>query len=246
MLINNRNLNVEYHGNPQNPAVLMLHHGLGSTQAWREQIPALTAVGYHPILYDRWGYGKSEPRPHLSVPDFRDDLADLLSIIKILKSPSFSLIGHSDGGTIALYFAAQYPSCIKALVVVAAHIYLEPRIEPGIQAIQQAFEKDFRFRRVMERTHGEKFNSTFYNWFDGWHNPVAFEWDMRKCIRNIRCPTLVIQGKEDEHASPQHAIDIAESIPSAELWLVPDARHMLPQEVPVEFNQKVVDFLNAT
>jgi pimeloyl-ACP methyl ester carboxylesterase len=245
MIINNRSINIEYHGEPEHPAVLMLHHGLGSTKAWREQVPALISAGYRVIVYDRWGYGKSEPRPFLSVPDFKDDLDDLQSIVNLIQHPSIRMIGHSDGGTIALYFAAQNPSLVKALVLVAAHIYLEPKMEPGFLALKQSFEKDLRFRQGMKRVHGEKFHSTFYNWFDGWYKYHLFEWDMRKRLRDIHCPTLVIQGKGDEFATTDHAVDITKNIPSAELW-IPDARHMLPQEIPVEFNRKVVDFLNKT
>jgi pimeloyl-ACP methyl ester carboxylesterase len=54
----------------------------------------------------------------------------------------------------------------------------------------------------------------------------------------------VIQGEGDEHATPEHAVDIAENIPGAELWLVPGAKHMLPQEMAELFNQKVLSFLN--
>ena len=254
MHINSRDLHVETcelqartkPGRDKDHPVIFLHHGLGSTRAWQGQVPAFSKAGYRVIVYDRWGYGNSETRPHLAVPSFKDDLADLRALIETFDVKRATLIGHSDGGSIALYYAARYPEQVYSLVTVAAHIYLEPKMEPGIQDILQAFKSDQRFRKGLRRAHGEKFESTFNNWYDGWHSPEALEWDMRPLLSRIKCPTLVIQGECDEHATPQHAIDIAENIPSAELWLVPDARHMLPQEVPVEFNQKVVDFLNAT
>ena len=124
---------------------MLLHHGLGSTRSWRKQVPALAEAGYRVIVYDRWGYGQSEARPYLEVPSFRDDLADLESILSTFRSQSTTLIGHSDGGTIALYWAAQHPEQVASLVTIAAHIYLEPKMEPGIQAIQQTFEQDEEF-----------------------------------------------------------------------------------------------------
>jgi pimeloyl-ACP methyl ester carboxylesterase len=156
------------------------------------------------------------------------------------------LIGHSDGGTIALYYAMQYPEKVAALVTVAAHIYLEPKMEPGIQGIRQTFEGDPRFRDGLHRLHGDKFESVFFNWFDGWHTPKALAWDLRPHLPEIACPTLVIQGEDDEHATPQHAHDVAEGIPDAELWLVPGAKHMLPQDSPEVFNLKLLEFLRAT
>ena len=251
MRVNNRDLHVETYGTETSaipgrgadPAVIFLHHGLGSTRAWRGQVPAFSKAGYRAIVYDRWGYGKSEARPHLAVPSFEDDLADLHRLLEIFEVQDTTLIGHSDGGSIALYYAARYPERVQAMVTVAAHIYLEPKMEPGIQTIRQAFESGVSFRKGLHRAHGEKYESTFYNWFNGWHTPAALEWDMRPLLSMIKCPTLVIQGEGDEHASPQHAIDIAKHIPGAELWLVPGAKHMLPQEMTAAFNQKVLSFL---
>ena len=243
MQINNREIHIEQHGDPIDPTIILLHHGLGSTQAWQGQIQALTKGGYHLILYDRWGYGKSESRPYLAVPDFKDDLADLHEIISIYKPDPLVLLGHSDGGSVALYYAAKNPGNLDALIIVAAHIYLEPKMEPGIQAIQSAFEYDKGFRKGMRRIHGEKFESTFYNWYNGWHTPKTLNWDMRPSLTKIKCPVFVIQGEEDEHATSQHAEDIADNISSSELWLVPGARHMLPQEIPDKFNQEVLKYL---
>jgi pimeloyl-ACP methyl ester carboxylesterase len=243
MFINTHELHIETYGAQRSDPVIFLHHGLGSTQAWRRQFHDFVEAGYRVIAYDRWGYGKSESRPSLAVPSFEDDLADLRALLETKNLQLITLIGHSDGASIALKFAAEYPEKVKALVTVAAHIYLESKMEPGIQSVRFAFKNDQRFRKGLQRAHGEKFESTFNNWYDGWHNPVALEWDMRASLSKIQCPTLVIQGDNDEHATPQHAIDIAENIHKAELWLVPGAKHMLPQEIAEGFNQRVLDFL---
>lgn len=243
MWINNRQLHVETHGPSDGSPLVFLHHGLGSTMAWRRQILDFTRAGYRLLLYDRWGYGRSQARPHLAVPGFEDDLVDLGLLLDAFDLPTVAFIGHSDGGSIASYFAAAHPERVSALVTVAAHIYLEPKMEPGIEGIRQAFQSDASFQQGLARVHGEKYRSTFDNWYDGWHTPAALDWDMRPLLSDIRCPTLVIQGEEDEHATPQHARHIAQHIPGAQLWLVPGARHMLPQEIPNEFNRRVLDFL---
>jgi pimeloyl-ACP methyl ester carboxylesterase len=163
MLINGRHLNIETYGPDNGPPVVFLHHGLGSTLSWYGQIPMFVEAGYRVIVYDRWGYGQSEPRHYLNVPSFTDDLADLGETLECLNIEPSTLIGHSDGGTIAIYYAAQNPEKVTALVTVAAHIYLEPKMEPGILAIKTAFENDPRFRKGMQRAHGEKFESVFNN-----------------------------------------------------------------------------------
>jgi pimeloyl-ACP methyl ester carboxylesterase len=245
MLINGRDLHIEIAGPKDGHLIIFLHHGLGSTRAWRHQVPAFVGTGFQVMLYDRWGYGNSEARPFLSVPGFEDDLVDLKTLFDLFNHQQVTLIGHSDGGSIALYFAVQFPEHVTALVTVAAHIYLEEMMVPGILGIKRAFENDARFRGGLRRAHGDKFESTFYNWFDGWKVPEAQEWDMRPELSKIQCPALVVQGLDDEHASPQHAVDIAENIPNSELWLVPGANHMLPQETPDEFNLRVLSFINS-
>lgn len=245
MIINNHNIHFESHGPDDAPAIVLLHHGLGSTRAWRKQVPALVDAGYRVLVYDRWGYGGSDDRVGLDVPSFEEDLADLDHLLTTCNMQPATLIGHSDGGTLALYFAIRYPERVSALVTVAAHIYLEPKMQPGILGIKQTFEQDARFRKGMQLAHGDKYESVFANWFDSWHQPAALDWDMRALLGGIACPTLVIQGEHDEHATPQHAIDIAENIPGAELWLAENAAHMLPQEMPDTFNEKVLEFLSV-
>ena len=68
---------------------------------------------------------------------------------------------------------------------------------------------------------------------------------MRPLLAGISCPALVIQGEQDEHATPQHARDIAAAIPGAELWLLPGAGHMLPQEAAERFNPRLIEFLSG-
>lgn len=243
MLIRGHNLHVELHGAPDAPPVILLHHGLGSVRAWKSNIPDLAAAGFRVIAYDRWGYGKSDARPSLGQPYFADDLVDLEQLMSQLEINQAALIGHSDGGTIALYFAAANPQRVTRLVVVAAHIYVEPKMQPGMQMIRHTFENDPDFRGKFFHQHGEKAPSVFKNWYDGWYKVEHLAWDMRPTLSRITCPTLVVQGKDDEHASPQHARDIAAAIPGAHLWLVPGAGHMLPQDCAEVFNRKVIDFL---
>ena len=243
MLINGHKLYVEHNGSENGPAVVLLHHGLGSVRAWREQIPILVDAGYQVVVYDRWGYGGSDARPELDLPTFTTDLEDLHSLLEQLGIQRAALLGHSDGGTIALYFAAQYPNRVSCLMTVAAHIYVEPKMGPAILGISQSFETDERFTLGMQHAHGEKYNGVFHHWFDGWHRIESLTWDMRPALAQIRCPTLIVQGEADEHATPQHAKDIVEAIPGAELWLLPGAGHMLPQENANLFNPRLIQFL---
>jgi pimeloyl-ACP methyl ester carboxylesterase len=244
MIVNGHDLHIECSGPEQGPAVVLLHHGLGSLRAWKEQTTALAQAGWRVLAYDRWGYGESQARPALDLPTFNTDLQDLQAILAGYAMEKVALVGHSDGGTMALYYAAQHPGQVTCLVTVAAHIYVEAKMEPGILGIRQAFEQDQRFRQGLRGAHGEKYPGVFHNWFDGWHRIESLSWDMRPLLGSIRCRALIVQGEDDEHATPQQARDIAAGIPRAELWLVPHARHMLPQECAGLFTPRLIKFLN--
>ncbi|MBN1537997.1 MAG: alpha/beta hydrolase [Anaerolineales bacterium] len=242
-LINGRNLFVETYGHADDPALFFLHQGLGSTYSWKEQTQFFAQAGYYVIVYDRWGYGKSDPRHSVITSGFADDIADLTGLVGVLNIQRAALIGHSDGGTLTLYFAALNPEITACIVIISAHIYIELKMKPGIMQVRKMFYENIWFRNALERLHGEKTSRVFSNWYDGWMNPVNLDWDMRPLIRRISCPTLVIQGDEDEHATPQHARDIAEAIPGADLWMPTGGKHLFPQVQPEIFNTKTLSFL---
>ena len=201
-------------------------------------------AGFRPIVYDRWGYGASDPRPGLDIHSFEVDIEDLSALLDHLGLSRATLVGHSDGGTLALYFAAAHPQRVTCLVTIAAHVYVEPKMRAAIWSIRQTYEDDAEFRQRFRRAHGDKYQQVFDNWFYGWVKPENLIWDMRPLLRQITCPVLVIQGSEDEDASPQHARDIAAGIPGAELWLAPGAGHMLPRQAARDFNHRLVEFLS--
>jgi pimeloyl-ACP methyl ester carboxylesterase len=244
--INGHLISVQTDGPEHGPAVVLLHHGLGAVRSWKEQIPVLAAAGYRVVAYDRWGHGKSAPRKVWSMPYFEEDLADLQIILDKLGLDQAALIGHSDGGKIAMYYAVNNPNRVTSLVIISAHIYIEPKMSLGIQSVRSDFEQDYKFQQKMQRVHGDKTEALFRGWFDGWNNIGIQDWDMRPVINQITCPSLVVQGMEDEHATPQHARDMAAAIPDADLWLAPGAGHMLPQDFPEEFNQRMLNFLGKT
>jgi pimeloyl-ACP methyl ester carboxylesterase len=255
LAINGHDLYVEVRGPQDGPAVVLLHHGLGAVRSWKEQIPALASAGFKVLVYDRWGHGSSEVRAEYGMPLFLEDQADLAALLERYDITQTALVGHSDGGKVAMYWAAAqavasaaasaaaWPARVTCLVVVSTHIYIEKKMSSGIEEVRRDFELDAEFQDKMARVHGDQAEDVFWGWYNGWSKPEHLEWDMRPLIHSIACPTLVVQGLEDEHASPQHARDIAAAIPGADLWLVPEAGHMLPQDFPEMFNQKLLDFL---
>ncbi len=239
LLINGHEIYIEKFGSNHNPLVILLHHGLGSGKAWQKQIQILLENGFAVWVYDRWGYGNSSDRMELDPPWFEADVADVYELLKE-SSDKVILIGHSDGGNIALSFTIKYPKKVLGAIIIAAHIYVEPKMIDGMMALQRAFQNQESFRRGLAKVHGKKM--VFERWWRAW-TELEPNWDMREKLSQIRCPVLVIQGGQDEHATTQHAIDCAQAIPHGQVWILAEAKHMLPQENAEEFNPKMIEFL---
>ena len=95
---------------------MFLHHFGGSSRAWSEVINQL-GDDYHCVAPDLRGFGDSDaPAANYSIKDYADDVAGLVEVLKLKR---YVLIGHSMGGKIALYYAAQKPSGLELLVLLA-------------------------------------------------------------------------------------------------------------------------------
>src|SRR3954462_823104 len=108
------------------PALVFLHEGLGSVGLWRASPERLAAAtGRRALLYSRAGHGFSDVPDAPRAPRFMHDealdvLPDLLAEHAI-ASPV--LVGHSDGGSIALIHASEHP--VAGLVLLAPHVFVE-------------------------------------------------------------------------------------------------------------------------
>ena len=225
--------------------VVLLHTGLGSTADWRDHLGALASRGYRAVAYDRWGYGRSAQRAQFAPPHFQADVDDLTALLGALGRSRAALVGHSDGGTIALDMAARHPERVAALVVVAAHVYVEVKTVAGIRALQSRHACDPAMSAALLRRHGPKAGPLAEAWFRAWSRPEAWLWDMRARLGAVRCPTLVVQGEADEFATVTHARRIAAAVSGARLWLEPGVGHLLPQTVPDAFGARLISFLTA-
>lgn len=232
----------ERYGLAQDPCVLLLHHGLGSIRSWRRQIPAFVAAGWQVVVFDRWGYGRSDRREEFEHAYLVNDRDEAFRLLDALGVEQLALVGHSDGGSIALLMACEQPQRISAMVVVAAHIYVEPKMEAGLDLIAQ-MGTNAAFLAGLKREHGDRTEDLIHAWLKHWRSAGTQSLSMRDRLLEIRCPTLVIQGELDEHATPQHAIDIANGVQQGSLWLIPSVKHMPAHEIPEVFNQHVLEFL---
>jgi pimeloyl-ACP methyl ester carboxylesterase len=185
------------------PPLVFLHEGLGSVALWRDFPAAVVeATGAEAYVYSRAGYGRSGPRPGPYAPDYMHREADevLPALLAALGVERPVLVGHSDGASIALLHAARPGADDRALVLLAAHVIVEDASVTSIAAARQAYAGGGGLRERLARYHDDV-DSAFWGWNDIWLEPAFRAWDLRPSLPAVRCPTLVIQGEDDEYGT---------------------------------------------
>jgi len=204
--VKNRLLEYAWHGPRADraPTLVFLHEGLGCVATWKE-FPARVAAetGYGALVYSRAGYGSSDPcelpRPVRFMHD--EALTILPAVLNALEIRETILIGHSDGGSIALIHAGGTKDArVKGLILLAPHIFVE---DLGIDSIRR-IRDDYRsgdLRRRLERFHGKNVDTAFWGWNDVWLNPEFRSWNIEEYLPRISVPVLLIQGEDDQYGT---------------------------------------------
>ena len=216
------------------PILVFLHEGLGSIGQWGAFPAQLCArTGLPGLVYERWGYGRSDPLTGPRPDDYlhreaQDSLPEVLAACGITDPPI--LFGHSDGGSIALLFAATWPERTRAVVSEAAHVFVEEVCLAGIRVARDVYERG-SLRDGLRRHHGDNTDSMFRGWCDTWLRPDYRDWNMAAELRRITCPALIIQGEDDEYGTYAQVETIAAGVsgPAEILWL-PGCAHVPHQQ----------------
>jgi pimeloyl-ACP methyl ester carboxylesterase len=206
--------------------IVMLHEGLGSIALWKDFPQRLAArTGCRVLVYSRYGHGNSEKLAEKRPVEFMHHegevvLPELLDKLDIERP---ILLGHSDGGSIALIFAGRYPERPRALILEAPHVFVEDHGLASIAAAKIAFETtDFRDKLARYHVHVDE---VFRGWNDIWLDPRFRSWNIESYLESIRCPILCIQGEEDEYGTLAQVEAIAARVPGTEIVMLPDCTH---------------------
>jgi pimeloyl-ACP methyl ester carboxylesterase len=180
---------------------VLLHEGLGSVARWRDFPQALAAAtGWRTLAYSRRGYGRSPPIDGPRAIDYlhREALDVLPDFCRAHALENPVLVGHSDGASIALIHAGAGQE-VSGIVAMGPHVFVEDLSIAGIAAAREAWETtDLRSR--LARYHDDV-EGAFRGWNDIWLDPGFRAWNIERYLRGIRCPVLLIQGKDDEYGT---------------------------------------------
>ncbi|MBK6767005.1 MAG: alpha/beta hydrolase [bacterium] len=121
------------------------------------------------------------------------------------------LVGHSDGGSIALVAAALYPERVQSVVAMAAHVFLEEVTLAGVRDTV-ATAGETRLLERLEKYHGAKSERLYSVWHETWLDLAHREWNLMDFLPHIHCPVLVMQGDLDEYGSVEQVKGIVKGV----------------------------------
>jgi pimeloyl-ACP methyl ester carboxylesterase len=230
------------------PLIVFLHEGLGSVAMWKDFPQRLCdAAVCRGLVYSRPGYGRSTPRPadeHWASDFMHRQAHELLpALLQALgvDTQRMWLLGHSDGGSIALLYAARSARQLAGAVVVAPHIMVEAISLASIEGARQAYLQP-GLREGLAKYHDDP-DSAFWGWNRGWLDPAFSSWSIEDEITTITCPLLAVQGVDDEYGTLEQVRGIARRLPQTRLLEIPGCGHSPHRDQPAALMAAVCDVM---
>lgn len=227
---------------------ILLIHGstIDSHTDWDSIAPEL-AKEYLVFAPDCRGHGRSN-NPNMSY-SFKELAGDAVAFLHAMGYEKAHIIGHSNGGNVALVILMEHPEVVQTCIPQAANAYVTRYLidrEPKVFDPDRVAREAPQWRDEMIALHGE------VNGADYWKDMLWLT--MKEIISEpnyspselarVERPTLVIMGAEDTVNAPdEHAQYIANHIPNAELWIPEKTAHNVHLERREEWIEKVLEFL---
>ena len=222
-------------------AVVLLHGAFDNSEDWGYQIPALVESGHRAILIDNRGRGRST----LGTEALSYELMarEVLAVMDALGIATFSIVGWSDGATIALILAMQHPSRVASVFVFGGSMDLTgvKDVDPSVPILGLVFGRakiDYA-RLSPEAATFDVMAKAVSHMMRTQPNYTAPE------LAAIRTRVAIAVGDNDEFIKPEHTAYLVRTIPGARLITLPSVSHFAMLQRPDDFNRALLEFLVA-
>jgi 3-oxoadipate enol-lactonase len=258
MKIRANGIDVNYTVEGDGPWLTMSHSLACNLHMWDEEAKRLSKR-YKVLRYDTRGHGASgAPAGAYTMELLADDLHGLLQGLG-MKSTHF--VGLSMGGMIGQTYALKYPGMFKSLALCdttsrypaeAAGLWAERIKTVEAQGMEPLVESTLArwFTEPFRKSHPEvvqkvatMIRATPAPGYIGCSHAIP-KINLTARLKEIRCPALVIVGKDDAGTPLAMAEDIHQALPGSKLVVIPSAAHLSNLEQPDAFNRALDDFLN--
>jgi len=222
--------------------VVLLHGGMGNGDHFAHQVPVL-AEHFQVIAIDSRGHGRSTlGTGKLGYHGMAEDVIAVLDALAIERA---SLVGWSDGGSIALDLAIHHPERVSRLFVIGTSYDASghrPRKGRPPSKTFAAYSKKCRADHLRLGGTAKAFQALVAALRPVWRSPGGFS---KEQLRGIRAPTVVALGEHDEIIARAHAEEMARLIPGARLVIFDDTSHFTLWQDPTSVNRVLVEFLGS-
>jgi len=254
--------------------VLLIHGFCGSTFCWRYNYDALAEAKYKVIAIDLPGFGYSQRDLQLNQSQSNRGrlIWDLLKKIDGDDTTKWNIVGHSMGGGTAEAVALMKPERTKSLTILDGMIFIKNNnVNLGIVGLvnhpiykkillsytEHQYLSFNNFRRELKSTYGFIPDTLTVM---GYWEPLQISGTAETVVNLLansgeiqdldarglsQLPVLVIWGKKDRTIRLSNGKKLKRAVPSIELKVIPDARHMAMETHPEIFNQMLIEFLDG-
>ncbi|MFB8344803.1 alpha/beta fold hydrolase [Brucella cytisi] len=114
----------------EGPTILFCHGFPETSHAWRHQIPALSAAGFHAIAPDMRGYGETDCPPAVDEYTVFHIVGDMVALLDALDVQTAVIVGNDWGATVAWQAAQMRPDRFRGVVAISVPMMGQPPIAP--------------------------------------------------------------------------------------------------------------------
>jgi pimeloyl-ACP methyl ester carboxylesterase len=174
-----------------------------------------------------------------------EGLQVLPALLALVGIQECILIGHSDGGSIALIYAGgTSATALRGVIAEAPHVFREEISVRSIRKARESYETG-NLREKLEPYHGANTDCAFLGWNETWLHPDFAAWNLEEYLPQIKVPLLIIQGENDEYGTSAQVEAIARQVGAgAEVLLLPDCGHVPHRQQEARTFQAMTDFIS--
>ena len=213
---------------------------------WRDFPDRVAAeTGSEVFVYSRYGHGRSSVLEEPRVVSYLHHEAEVVlpALLGQAGFPRPVLLGHSDGASIAIIYAARLPDSAAALILEAPHVFVEDLTVDSIALAKTAYETTDLAQRLAR--HHDDADRTFWGWNKIWLDSRFRSWNIESCLDSICCPVLVIQGEDDEYGTPKQVRAIQARLPAAQAALFAQCKHAPHRDQPDLTLRRIAGFMES-